>query len=503
MDRKVIEKRASGVLLHITSLPSPSGIGDLGREAYRFADFLAQARQSYWQVLPLNPTGPTFTNSPYNSESPFAGNPILLGLGELAREGLLTREDIPSLPKFPEGRVDYQAVVQFKRPLLQRAFERFRGKKEKEEFEQFCEEHRGWMEDYALFIALQESYPGMAWCTWPPELRDRRPEALTQAVKEHAERIEKEKFLQFIFFRQWSRLKKYCNERGIRIIGDMSMYPDYHSTDVWAHPEMFKLTEEKFPEAISGVPPDYFSETGQLWGNPVYRWDVLQESNYRWWVSRIRHSFELYDLVRIDHFRGFAAYWEVPAGETVAVNGKWMPGPGEDFFRAMGEQFSEFPVIAEDLGVITEDVIALRNKFGLPGMKILLFAFGDDYPRGSYVPPNLEENSVVYTGTHDNNTVLGWFEKDASEQEKANLFIHLGREILKEEVCREFVRMAMESKSDLAMIPMQDILGLGGDTRMNRPATIEGNYRWRLAPGQASKELEIDLREITCNTNRA
>ena len=343
----------------------------------------------------------------------------------------------------------------------------------------------------------------MAWCTWPPELKDRRPEALERARRELGEKIEKEKFLQFIFFAQWSRLRKYCNERGVRIIGDMAMYPDYHSVDVWANPGMFKLNEEKFPVAVSGVPPDYFSETGQLWGNPVYRWDVLKEDGYQWWVNRMRRSFELFDLVRVDHFRGFAAYWEVPAGETNAIRGEWVPGPGEDFLRVMQERFQEFPIIAEDLGVITEDVIELKNRFGFPGMKILLFAFGDDYPRGPYLPSHHEENCVVYTGTHDNNTTLGWFEQDATEQEKANLFHHLGREILKEEVSREFVRMAMESRANLTIVPMQDILGLGGDARMNRPATVGGNYRWRLSSEQLDKEVEIELREFTRNTSRA
>ncbi|OGP53779.1 MAG: 4-alpha-glucanotransferase, partial [Deltaproteobacteria bacterium RBG_13_52_11] len=374
-----MNRRGSGILLHITSLPSLFGIGDMGPEAYRFADFLAEAKQSFWQILPLNPIDPAYGNSPYHSISAFAGNPLLISPESMVQKGRLAKKDIEP-PDYPKGRVDYNAVIAYKSNLFHLAYGRFAKAKDHDEYQRFCSENAHWLDDFSFFVTLKAHFQGNAWSEWPAEVRDRQPEALQALNKELHDKIEMEKFLQYLFFRQWFVLKRYCNEKGIQIIGDIPMYMDYDSVDVWTHPEIFKLDDTKRPSAVSGVPPDYFSATGQLWGNPLYRWDVLKERRYDWWVHRMEHMLNLFDVVRIDHFRGLVAYWEVPAGEQTAINGQWIKAPAEGLFNTLFRRFLFLPVIAEDLGVITPDVREVMHQFELPGMKVLLFAFGEDHP---------------------------------------------------------------------------------------------------------------------------
>jgi 4-alpha-glucanotransferase len=492
-----MNKRASGILLHITSLPSAYGIGDLGSEAYRFADFLAKGKQGFWQILPLNPTERIYGNAPYHSISAFASNPLLISPELLIQDGFLATGDCEPLPNGPQGRVDYEIAVPYKERLFTIAYEHFAKTKARDEYERFCSQNASWLNNFALFVALKAHFNGKAWSEWPPEVRDRQPEALQTLNKELHEGIEQEKFLQYLFSRQWFALKEYCNEKGVQIIGDIPIYVDYDSVDVWTHPEIFKLDAEGKPEAVAGVPPDYFSATGQLWGNPVYRWDVLKERKFDWWIQRMGHTLNLFDVVRIDHFRGLVAYWEVPAGEETAIHGQWVKAPVYDFFDALRAHFPSLPVIAEDLGVITPDVREVMHHFELPGMKVLLFAFGEDNPMHPYLPHTYEKNAVVYTGTHDNNTIRGWFEREAKSADKKRLFRYLGRKTSAQEIPWELIRLAMMSVANLAIIPMQDILGLGDEARMNLPATGEGNWEWQLRPGELISSLAEQLRAMT------
>lgn len=508
--------RGNGILLHITSLPSPFGIGDLGDSAYRFADHLAESRQSFWQVLPLGPTDPICGNTPYDSRSAFAGNPLLISPEGLVGDGLLTQEDLKNHAPFPEGRVDYRAVTEFKGKLLDRAYASFKAEgteidaksegndvnqrdgpkkiKDRCGYDRFIADNAFWLEDFALFSAIKSHLHGRIWSKWPDELRDRRHEALERMLGDLREEIEKQKFVQHIFFRQWSLLKRYCNSKGIQIIGDMPIYVNYDSSDVWTRPEIFKLDGNKKPLTVAGVPPDYFSKTGQLWGNPIYRWDVLKKDGYAWWLGRLGHNLQLFDMLRIDHFRGLVAYWEVRAGKKTAVEGEWVRVP-EDFFNAIFRHFPNLPVIAEDLGFITPDVREAIRRFDLPGMKLLLFAFGEGLPQNPYAPHNHVKNCVIYTGTHDNNTARGWFEKEATVEDRRRLFGYLGREISPDQISWEMVRIAMMSVADIAILPMQDVLGLGEDARMNRPGQTEGNYQWRLLPSQMKTDPR--LKEMT------
>ena len=488
-------KRGSGILIHITSLPSPYGIGDMGPWAYKFVDFLSETKQSYWQILPLNPPTPTGNNSPYHGSSAFAGNTLLISPELMVHEGLLTKEDIKPLPSFQKNKVNYPKVISYKEKILSKAYEHFK-EKDKGEFEKFCSENSSWLEDFALFAALREHF-GQVWCRWPPQVRDRRLEDLQTLKKQLNSKIEREKFLQYVFFQQWFSLKRYCNQKGIQIIGDVPIYVDYDSTDVWVNPEMFKLDQEKQPAFVAGVPPDYFSQTGQLWGHPVYRWDVLKELGYAWWIQRIEQNLKLFDLARIDHFRGFVAYWEVQAGEKTAINGRWIKAPAEDFFSTLRDRFPYLPILAEDLGIITPDVREIMNRLEFPGMRLLLFAFGEDFLTNPYAPHNHVENCVVYTGTHDNNTVRGWFEKEATAEDKERLFRYLGSKVSSRNVHWEFVRLAMMSIANMAIFPLQDILGLGEEARMNRPAIKEGNWKWRLSPAQLTLSLARRLLKMT------
>ncbi len=487
-------KRGSGILLHITSLPSSYGIGDMGPWAYKFADFLSKTKQSYWQVLSLNPTDPTRGNSPYHGLSAFAGNTLLISPELLFCEGLLTKEEIKPITSL-KNEVDYPKVIYYKEKILSKAHERFK-KKENKSFKKFCRENSTWLEDFALFVALGAHF-GKVWSEWPSEARDRRAEVLKKLKAQLENRIDREKFLQYIFFEQWFSLKDYCNQKGIQIIGDIPIYVDYKSADVWTNPEMFKLDEDKRPSFISGVPPDYFSRTGQLWGSPVYRWDVLKKNGYMWWIQRVRQNLKLFDLVRIDHFRGFVAYWEVRAGEKTAVKGRWVKAPAEDFFSTLCRHFSHPPIIAEDLGIITQDVREVMNRFEFPGMRVLLFAFGRDLPRNSHALHNHIKNCVVYTGTHDNNTVRGWFEREATSGDKERVYRYLGHRVRPQNLHWEFIRLAMMSVADMVILPMQDILGLGEGARMNLPGILKGNWKWRFSPERLTPLLYPRLLKMT------
>lgn len=491
-----MKKRGSGILLHVSSLPSPYGIGDLGPEARRFVDFLYQAGQSLWQILPLTPTDTAFGNSPYHGLSAFAGNPILISPELLVEDGFLAEKDLKPAPDFPHDTVDYGAVTEYKRVLLHKAYWRFKKRKRDHEYERFCRENSHWLDDFALFMALKAHFGGRIWSEWPQELRDRRPEALYSFNKRFRERIRRGRFVQHLFFKQWSRLKSYCREKGVQLIGDLPIYVSYDSSDVWAHPEIFKLNEEKKPWVVAGVPPDYFSETGQRWGNPVYKWDALRETGYAWWMERMEHNLKLFDTIRIDHFRGFVAYWEVQAHEETAMNGAWVEAPADDFFNALLKRFPYLPVIAEDLGVITPDVRETLMRFEFPGMRVLLFAFGEDKPMHPYLPHTYPKNCVAYTGTHDTNTIRGWFDKEAGPEEKRRLFAYLGCQA-PEEIHWELIRLAMMSVADTVIIPLQDILGLSDEARMNLPAAREGNWRWRFLPHQLTEPLSARLKEMT------
>jgi 4-alpha-glucanotransferase len=489
--------RGSGVLLHITSLPSRFGIGDFGPEAYRFADFLAETGQSFWQILPLTPTDPMHGNSPYSSASSSAISPWLLSADFMIRDGYLSKDDLNAVPEFKDESVDYHAVAEYKKVLLDKAFARFQKIKDHSEFEIFCRENEYWLDDFAIFMILKRKFEGKIWNQWPVEYRDRHPELMKEAGENFRDEIAREKMIQFLCFRQWFALKKYCNEKGIQLFGDIPIYVNYDSSDAWSNPHIFKLDKNKAPTFVAGVPPDYFSETGQLWGNPVYDWDVLRESDYQWWITRLSHNFRLFNMIRIDHFRGLVAYWEVPAGEETAVNGKWIKVPVDDFFNTIFKHFFMPPIVAEDLGMITADVREALKKYELPGMKILIFGLGTDNPKHPYLPHNYEENYVAYTATHDNNTVRGWFENEINGKSKQRLFRYLGREVSEEDLNWELIRLAMSSRAVLTIFPMQDILGLGAEARMNRPAHANGNWGWRMTSEQITPETKQKLKELT------
>ncbi|UCF94241.1 MAG: 4-alpha-glucanotransferase [Desulfobacterales bacterium] len=489
--------RSSGILLHPTCLPTGFGIGDLGPQAYRFADFLAAAKQSFWQILPLNPTDPDHYNSPYHSTSAFAGNPLLISPELLVEAGWLTESDLMPAPDFPAARVDFAAVGAYKEGLLTRAYERFSGQGAKEKFEHFCRRNQSWLDDYVLFEALKVHYGGRPWYQWPEEIRRRSPQALEAVQHTLRDRIRQLKFRQYVLFRQWRALKDYCHQKQIHVIGDIPIYMPYDSADLWTHPDLFKLDEDQKPYVVSGVPPDYFSATGQLWGHPVYRWETLQQNGYDWWIRRIQWNLELFDVVRIDHFRGLVAYWEVPADEKTAINGKWVSVPVEDFLHQLLRRFPCLPIIAEDLGIITPDVREIMHRYQLPGMRLLLFAFGEDFPKSSFLPHHHVQNCLIYTGTHDNHTVQGWFAQEATPETQERLHRYFGRRIPVHELHWEMIRLAMMSVAKTAIIPLQDILGLGAEARMNNPARPDGNWQWRLSEDPLKPELSARLLEMT------
>ncbi len=491
--------RSAGILLHPTSLPGGFGIGELNESAYRFVDFLAESGQSLWQVLPLGPTG--YGDSPYACFSAFAGNPMLISLRWLAHEGDVDEAALAKAPPFPEGRVDYGAVIAFKTAILRRAARTFREQADgerREAFEQFCAENASWLEDYALFMALKEAHGGAVWNTWEWELASRRPEALEKWRQRLDGQVFAHRYFQYQFFRQWEALKRYANERGILLIGDIPIFVAYDSVDVWANPDLFYLDEHRLPTVVAGVPPDYFSPTGQLWGNPIYRWDEMARRGFRWWIARFRHMLRLVDLIRLDHFRGFAGYWEIPAGEPTAVNGRWRPGPGAPFFEALQQALGELPILAEDLGHITPDVIELRDRFEFPGMHVLQFAFSTD-AGNPYLPHNVRRNATIYTGTHDNQTTVGWYHS-REPWERENLHRYLGP--VNEPINWALIRLAYRSVADIAIIPLQDVLGLGDEARMNTPGRLGGNWAWRLREGELSAEHQEKLHEMALTYGR-
>lgn len=475
----MIFERSSGILLHPTSLPGPYGIGDLGPYALRWVDFLAEIGCRYWQVLPLGPTG--YGDSPYQCFSSFAGNPYLISIDYLLEAGLIVQSDLSGKPDFVPERVDYGEIYSWKLGLLRKAFMRYQeeaimGADFKTEFVDFKEKEKGWLEDYALFMALKDAHDGMNWGNWRPALRDREDSAIQKAKKAHKNAIERHAFWQFLFFRHWSEVRDYAHGLGIKIIGDIPIFVAYDSADVWANRDLFYLDEKGQPTVVAGVPPDYFSETGQLWGNPLYRWDKHAMDGYAWWLERLRTVFGMVDIVRLDHFRGFAGYWEVPAEAETAVNGRWVDGPGADFFETVKESLGELPIIAEDLGEITPDVIALRDQFNLPGMKIMLFAFTDD-PDNEFLPHHYPENCVVYTGTHDNDTILGWYNRvEEGERYFARRYLACDEQ----EIHWDLIRAAWVSVAIAALAPLQDFLGLGNESRMNYPGRGSGNWKWRM-----------------------
>ncbi|HNX91099.1 MAG TPA: 4-alpha-glucanotransferase [Candidatus Omnitrophota bacterium] len=480
-------KRGSGILLHITSLPSAYGIGDLGSEAYRFVDFLSMAKQAYWQILPLNPTNHFAGDSPYFSCSAFAGNPLMISPERLMNKGLLCEEDINPIPIFPEGITDFDAVVKYKGEILDKAYENFKRSSKPSDYDDFCDANAYWLDDFALFMVLKDVFKGEVWSKWPDEFKLRDEDAINEAFEKYGDEIERQRFFQYVFEEQWAALRFYCKQLEVKIIGDLPIYVSYDSVDVWVYPELFKLDDNLNPTEVSGVPPDYFSKTGQLWNNPVYRWDVLKQNSFDWWVKRFGITFGRFDIVRIDHFRGLVQFWEIPAGEETAINGKWQPVPVLDFFDTIKGHFHEFPVIAEDLGYITSDVREVMDRYHFPGMKILLFAFGGNNGHHPYLPHNFDKNCVVYTGTHDNNTFVGWFDNEISENEKEKFLDYTDKKLAIKGLNWDIIRLAEMSVADTAIIPMQDIIGLGQEARMNQPSTPAGNWRWRLKPGEIKK----------------
>ncbi|HEY0379516.1 MAG TPA: 4-alpha-glucanotransferase [Pyrinomonadaceae bacterium] len=497
--------RSSGILLHPTSLPGRFGVGDLGGEAHAFVDFLASSGQSLWQVLPLGPTG--YGDSPYQCFSAFAGNTLLVSPERLAREGLLGAEDLARVPPFPEERVDFGKAIEFKNALLRKAFDRFRRSAEsglRASFEHFTHQASGWLDDYALYRALKDAQGGKAWNEWEPALARRDPATLAAAREHLRDAVDAQKFYQFLFFRQWAALKAYAHERGVLLVGDIPIFVARDSADVWMNPDQFKLDAAGNPLVVAGVPPDYFSATGQLWGNPIYDWDRMLQDGFRWWIERVRATLEIFDIVRVDHFRGFAASWEIPGGDKTAERGRWVEVPGRELFTAIKGALGDLPIIAEDLGVITPDVEALRDDFGLPGMRILQFAFGGD-PKNLDLPHNYIRNCVVYTGTHDNDTTVGWFTsvagagstRDEAQIERERRFCLEYLDSDGGEIHWDFIRAVLASVADTAVVPLQDLLGLGTEARMNLPNTTSGNWAWRYKAGALTEETGERLRKLT------
>jgi 4-alpha-glucanotransferase len=490
--------RASGVLLHPTSLPGPHGSGDFGPGAYHFIDWLASAGQKLWQILPLGGIGPG--NSPYMSSSAFAGNVLLIDLGELRQRGWLTHDDLQPEAGFVDGRVNFDAVIPFRMERLSRAAAAFAAntnEAERDDLATFCETHSNWLADYALFMSLCEAHASGDWCAWPAALAQREPEALARARLQHAQRIGFWEFCQWCFFRQWHALKAYTNQRGIEIIGDAPIFIAHQSAEVWARQDLFELDATGRPTVVAGVPPDAFSATGQHWGNPLYRWSAHKAEGYAWWVERIRRSFELVDIVRIDHFRGFEAYWEIQASERTAIHGRWVHGPGAAIFKAIAGALGPLPVIAEDLGVITPAVLALRKRFQFPGMRILQFAFGGGNDN-LYLPHNHEPDAAVYAGTHDNNTTQGWWSSASpAEQQHVRDYLGLGnRSDVAEQIHWHLIRAACASVADTAVHTMQDVLGLGGEHRMNFPGQGASWWAWRFSWSQVNPAHAQQLRHL-------
>ena len=486
-------KRASGILMHPTSLPGKYGIGDLGPEAMRWIDFVDSTGCGLWQVLPLGPTG--YGDSPYQCFSAFAGNPYLISPDLLLADGVLQPEDLSDAPAFPAEKVDFGWVISWKVALLEKAYERYAANPPAaliKEIKAFRKENAAWLEDFALFMALKDAHYGAPWSTWEAPLRDHQPAAINQARQEHADVIERQVFRQFFFFRQWNAVRSYAHAKDIQIVGDIPIFVAHDSADVWANTELFYMDQEGKPTVVAGVPPDYFSPTGQLWGNPLYRWDIHKSTGYAWWIARVKAVLGMVDIIRMDHFRGFAAYWEVSGDAKTAEKGVWTPGPGIDLFETLRSALGDLPLIAEDLGLITPDVVVLRDHFDLPGMKILQFAFGSDATE-PFLPHNYTQNCVVYTGTHDNDTVKGWYER-VPEVERDFYRRYLGRD--GRDVAWDMIRGCWSSVAGMALAPMQDLLSLDNRARMNYPGNPSGNWAWRMSVGDANASLAKRLHEF-------
>lgn len=505
--------KKSGVLLHITSLPSEFGIGDFGPDAYRFADNLKKSKQKFWQILPITPTTGTKGYSPYASISGFAGNTALISPLLLYENGYLKKEDFLMYAEEFKGKaessyVDYPVALKFKNRFLNKAFSTFQKNNgtKNEAFDKFCSDNdKTWLDNYAIFSALKNRNNNISWRKWPEDLK--KNENIKDKFRYAGKlEIQKEKFFQFVFFHQWHNLKSYCNDIGIKLIGDVPIYVDYESSDVWSNPGIFKLYKNKKPRFVSGVPPDYFSSAGQLWNNPVYDWKILKKLGFQWWIDRIVHNLELFDYIRLDHFRGLVKYWEVKAGETTAKNGKWRKAEPEEFFnllrKKLKERFDCLPVIAEDLGLITNDVKKIMRKYDFPGIRVILFGFGNDFPKSIHLPENYSPDCVAYTGTHDNNTVCGFFKSEAGKQEKINLSKYLKKNSDFNNISYELISRISASRAGLVIFPMQDILGLDEKARMNKPSTSRKNWRWRLKRSQLATNKFEKLKFLTVQNNR-
>jgi 4-alpha-glucanotransferase len=489
-------ERSAGLLLHPTSLPSHGGIGDFGPEAYKFADFLAEAQQGLWQILPLSPPG--LGNSPYSAISAFAGNPLLVSLERLAERGWLSSSDVKDSGS--HGRIEFEEVKANKMPLLRKAAQNFLENinGDRQRFEAFKRENSWWLEDFVLFDVMRQVHDGNTWSSWPKELARREQQGLHKFGLEYQRELEIERVIQFAFFEQWRALRTYCAQRHIKIVGDVAIFVNYDSADVWRNPDLFYLDKNLEPTFVAGVPPDAFSATGQRWGNPLYRWDVLKARGYDWWVQRMSWALKTCDIVRLDHFRGFESYWEIPATEATAVNGRWLEGPKDDLFRVLRARLGDLPFIAEDLGLITAEVHELRDRLGIPGMKVLQFGFGDPGAH-IYLPHKFEPNCVVYTGTHDNDTTVGWW-KSREGEEKRHVVAYIGQ--VEDGIHWAFIRIAYASVATLAIVPLQDVLGLDSDTRMNTPSQSDGNWGWRFEPGALKPEVAEKLAALTVVSDR-
>lgn len=491
--------RSSGVLLHPTSLPGKYGIGDLGEDAYRFVDFLKITGQTIWQVLPLGPT--SFGDSPYQATSSFAGNPLLISLDKLIEKGWLKEEDVPPSDDFNDYVVNYGPVIEYHNEALNKAYANFSQGAEptdREAFEKFKDDQKSWLADFALFSALKESHDGRPWWEWPVGQALYEPEEVEAARQALDESIQGQMFRQWQFSEQWLSLRHYANERGIRLMGDIPIFVAHDSADTWGNQKLFYLDDKGQPTVVAGVPPDYFSETGQRWGNPLYKWDMMKDNGYQWWMARLETVFSKFDLVRIDHFRGFQAYWEIPASEATAVKGKWSLGPGEVFFDAVMEKFEALPIVAEDLGFITKEVYALRDKYNFPGMKVLHFAFEPGCKPNSYQPHAYSMNSVIYTGTHDNNTTLGWW-NEISDEIRNCVHAYVGPVT---DPPRDLMRLGMMSVAHTVISPLQDVLAYGADTRMNSPGVQAGNWTWRFHRDAITDEIRFILGDMTYRYDR-
>jgi 4-alpha-glucanotransferase len=485
-------ERSSGILLHPTSLPGPDGIGDLGPEAYRWVDFLAQAECKLWQVLPLGPTG--YGDSPYQCFSAFAGNPYLISPILLIEDGLLTLQDLEDRPYFEEETVNFGKVIEWKTTLLNRAYYHFKNSakaKIKKEFNAFVESHAEWLDNFALFMAIKETQGGVSWSSWPTDLRMHDSAKLNEFVNQNQDAMENQKLRQFLFFKQWLALRKYANSKDIKIIGDIPIFVSFDSADTWSHPDLFFLDDNRKPTVVAGVPPDYFSPTGQLWGNPLYCWDAHLATGYKWWISRIKATLEQVDIIRLDHFRGFAGYWEVKANRPTAEKGKWVKGPGFSFFDAIQKELNDLPIIAEDLGEITPDVIELRDHYNLPGMKILQFGFDD--PANPFLPHHYPVNCAAYTGSHDNDTIRGYYE-NGPEVEKDLIRRYLSRS--GDNISWDMIRAIWGSVAAYAIAPLQDFLCLGTEARMNFPGRLGGNWHWRMRSSAMNANLANAIKEL-------